>query len=100
MAANLSQRKLHSAVMGAEIGFYRDWYVLLRCRACRDTRQVLFGSFCVFGRHHKVVSVVNRLRCHACGNPPDYVRLQTRMEGHPRHADCRHILLVGPGAYG
>jgi len=101
MGHNVSQQKRRSEVMTAPIGSFTGWSFLATCPACRDRRYISVDRLAgQYGGHHKVQSVVSRLRCSipSCRKAPSFVRLQSREEGR----DCppiKDVVLVGPGAY-
>ena len=87
MAANISQRKLHGAVMGATVADFAGWRLVVTCRGCCPcwTRISSCGrcpaSAVPVSRLSSGITfatMLHRLRCARCGNRADRVLLDSQ----------------------
>ena len=90
MAANISQRKIHAAIMAASILTHIEHELFVECGGCQRRE---FVKLVQFPAGETIGRVVERLKCQRCSGAPGVVTLTD--------ADLRRqVRLVGPGACG
>ncbi len=87
MSANISQRKLHGAVMGATVDDFAGWHLVVTCRGCCPCRTRIsscgrcpVSAVPVFRLPAETTfaTVLHRLRCARCGSCADRVLLDNQ----------------------
>jgi hypothetical protein len=67
MGHTLSDRQQQQRIMASPLAHLTDWHLRVRCSRC-VTQSDLAGNalLCRYGGTHRVVEIVQRLRCSKC----------------------------------
>jgi hypothetical protein len=81
--------------MASPLSTFAGWHLHIHCGTCRVLRPRAINDLCrKLDPATRLSSVIDRLRCKACGQPTGWVRLASHEHG-TSQGPVRSVLLVG-----